>query len=84
VGTSTVSAASQVCTSANRKTSITITRSTGLITGFHIPVTPASQHSIKGIVISKGGTAEAYGHILTPATLSAGGVGLGGLVDIVP
>jgi hypothetical protein len=57
---------------------------------FHRKVRPpvhagtSVEHLIKGIIVGKGGTAEAYGYILSPQPAAIDGTGQGGRVELNP
>ena len=69
--------------SADNATSLSFS-STGLMNGSHTPAGTMAKHLIKGIIIGKGGSAEAYGYILTPAPAHTNGTGQGGRVEVKP
>ena len=77
-------AGARSCTSSDRKLSITMLKTTGVVSGYYSAPSSNLFHSIRGIILSKGASTEAYGHILTPSGTSSGGVGKGGLVEINP
>jgi hypothetical protein len=76
-------AVARICTSSDRKLSITMLKTTGVVSGYYGAPSSSLLHTIRGIILSKGGSADAYGYILTPTGASTGGVGKGGLVDFI-
>jgi hypothetical protein len=76
VGTSSLS-------SADKLTKLTISTKS-LITGDHKSAIGAIKHSIKGIIVGKGGTACAYGHILSPLPITTDGTGQAGKLELAP
>jgi uncharacterized delta-60 repeat protein len=56
----------------------------GLMTGEYKTGSTAVKHVIKGIIVGKGGTAEAYGYILSPLPAVIDGTGQGGRVELNP
>jgi hypothetical protein len=56
----------------------------GQITGEYKANKTAVKHGIRGIIVGKGGSAEAYGYILSPLPAVIDGTGLGGLVELNP
>jgi hypothetical protein len=69
--------------SADKTTKLSFT-ATGLMSGEHSPSGSATKHLIKGIIVGKGGTAEAYGYILSPKPAAIDGTGQGGRVELNP
>jgi len=67
--------------STDRLTKLTFSAN-GLTTGEHKANKTAVKHSIRGIIAGKGGSAEAYGYILSPLPAVVDGTGLGGLVEL--
>ena len=56
--------------------------STGLMSGEYS--TASGKHVVKGIIVGKAGSGEAYGFILSPLPAHTDGNGEGGLVMVNP
>jgi hypothetical protein len=56
----------------------------GLMSGEYAPSGMASKHLIRGIIVGKGGSGEAYGYILSPTPAHTDGAGVAGVATINP
>jgi hypothetical protein len=70
--------------SADKTAAVSFTTS-GLITAeFNLGSTAATKHNSRGIIVGKGGTAEAYGYFQSPIPTLTDGSGSAGIIDITP
>ena len=83
VTSKTLAASGTGFASADKTTKLSFA-STGLMSGEFTPAGTANKHVIKGVIVGKDGSGEAFGYFLTPVLAHEDGTGQGGIVTVTP